>query len=207
MPELQKPQHLQSARCVLLCVLLASLLTLRKLQILYWKHRKVQIQRQYRECKADILCLQEVDLFKDFHQEQLESLGYTTIFQRRRGEKPDGVVIAWRKDLFALANLAGSTQNSSQVVDFDDLATPQFVKESDSWKFQRNNVGLIVALTHKPTGRVCACVSLCFVAFSALVLTFCVCSQCLVVGNVHLYYNPLYEYVKLIQVCSLCVYF
>jgi mRNA deadenylase 3'-5' endonuclease subunit Ccr4 len=50
---------------------------------------------------VDIVCLQEVDHYEDFYKPQLEELGYEVVFEQKTG-KPDGEIIAFKKDKFQL---------------------------------------------------------------------------------------------------------
>lgn len=55
--------------------------------------------------RADVLCLQDVDCFHQWWSPQLTSAGYDSLFKQRTSRAAmhrDGVVIAWKRDVFDL---------------------------------------------------------------------------------------------------------
>lgn len=55
--------------------------------------------------RADVLCLQDVDFFHQWWGPQLTSAGYDSLFKQRTSRSAvhrEGVVIAWKRDMFDL---------------------------------------------------------------------------------------------------------
>lgn len=55
--------------------------------------------------RADVLCLQDVDFFHQWWGPQLTSAGYDSLFKQRTSRSAvhrEGVVIAWKRDMFNL---------------------------------------------------------------------------------------------------------
>lgn len=55
--------------------------------------------------RADVLCLQDVDFFHQWWSPQLSSAGYDSLFKQRTSRAAvhqEGVVIAWKRDVFDL---------------------------------------------------------------------------------------------------------
>lgn len=75
--------------------------------ILHWDYRWEKLQKEIQELSADILCLQEVEEYH-FERDISKFLGrsnYECHYKRRTGndkKKPDGVLIAFKKDKFQL---------------------------------------------------------------------------------------------------------
>lgn len=69
--------------------------------LLTWSSRKRKLLRELDFCSPDIICLQEVDRFKDL-EEDLASRGYVGLYKVRTGGMPDGCAIFWRKVRFQL---------------------------------------------------------------------------------------------------------
>jgi hypothetical protein len=100
------------------------------------------------------------------------------VFVKRSGEgKPDGCAIAWRSDRWEMLAVP-------QKIDFNEEVKPYLRSNAQSIKgqrarFERHNVALIVMLRHQVTGRE------------------------LIVANAHLFWNPMYEDIKLAQAVCL----
>ncbi|XP_068637374.1 carbon catabolite repressor protein 4 homolog 5 [Aristolochia californica] len=71
------------------------------LQNLEWSQRKKLIRRELIIYKPSILCLQEVDRFSDL-ADFLHEDGYRGVYKGRTGEACDGCAIFWREDLFTI---------------------------------------------------------------------------------------------------------
>lgn len=69
---------------------------------LEWDYRKRLISEELINCKADILCLSEVDHFEDFIQPLLAAHGYHSLFRRKKGWHRDGLCIAYKNDRLRL---------------------------------------------------------------------------------------------------------
>eukprot|EP00250_Pteridium_aquilinum_P004230 c14456_g1_i2 orf=768-2465(-) len=69
--------------------------------LLSWSTRRKKVLQVLESCSPDIICLQEVDKFKDL-EEDLALRGYTGLYKVRTGEMPDGCATFWRKARFQL---------------------------------------------------------------------------------------------------------
>ena len=49
---------------------------------LKWSHRRANLLAEVRQLNADIMCLQELDMFDDFWSGHLRLLGYTGVYFR-----------------------------------------------------------------------------------------------------------------------------
>ncbi|GAB5355204.1 hypothetical protein AAMO2058_000185900 [Amorphochlora amoebiformis] len=132
-----------------------------------WDSRSAVIHAQLRKLDGDIVCLQEVDMVRPI-SETLSFLGLTTAYERRQ-RHPDGCLIAWRRSKFELIK--------RERVNFNDLATltKRVYNMPSESKYKRDNVAVLCALRHRPTGHT------------------------IIVACAHLYWNPGFEDVKLHQ--------
>ena len=80
-------------------------------EALAWKTRSQRSLEEILTREPDIICLEEVDHFRDFYQPALESIGYKGLFQAKSGSPclkfsgnsgPDGCAIFYNKDKFTL---------------------------------------------------------------------------------------------------------
>lgn len=104
-----------------------------------WEKRSLKI-KQVIERAADILCLQEVDHCETFYEPTLLGLGYHFSYCKRPNDKSDGVLIAWKQDLFDKVNELQVDLN--EVCSKEDTIT------------QKNNVGLVCTLKDKRSEKV-----------------------------------------------------
>jgi len=100
---------------------------------LKFEERSSLVNQELIESNSDIVCLQEVDHYEDFYGVVLNSLGYDSVCESRRGK--DSVCIAYKRDQFELVKKIG--------IQHDDLATVY-----DSNEFKRGNAGIICHLRH-----------------------------------------------------------
>ncbi|KAI5066466.1 hypothetical protein GOP47_0019090 [Adiantum capillus-veneris] len=136
---------------------------------LHWNRRKAKILQGLDISSSDIICLQEVDKFADL-EETLASRGYIGLYKRRTGETPDGCAIFWKKTRFRLL------QERSFEFSMLDM---------------RNNVAqLCVLQLTVPDAERSPTLSRCNDQIQSL---------CLVVGNIHVLYNPKRGDIKLGQ--------
>jgi mRNA deadenylase 3'-5' endonuclease subunit Ccr4 len=98
---------------------------------LSFSHRGPLLLKQIERIDADIVTLQEVTHYEDFFKQNLKAKGYESIFTqkvawngRREG---DGVVCAWRSDLFELLASRGLEQRKSGEGDGATTAVVLFV--------------------------------------------------------------------------------
>jgi CCR4-NOT transcription complex subunit 6 len=70
---------------------------------LKWAHRSVLLYDLLSGFDADILCLQEVDLFDEHHSSRLTNLGYEGRYASKREKAGgDGLYTGWQTDRYAL---------------------------------------------------------------------------------------------------------
>lgn len=70
-----------------------------------------------RHLRADVLCLQDVDSFHQWWGPQLSGAGYDSLFKQRTSRAAvhrDGVVIAWKRDVFDLLRSEEMELNRSE---------------------------------------------------------------------------------------------
>lgn len=70
-------------------------------QTLAWNHRLPLLVNRLRQLNSDIVCLQEVDNWRDW-EEPLTGLGYTNAYMARGGSKQDGCSISFKPDRFQM---------------------------------------------------------------------------------------------------------
>lgn len=71
------------------------------IHLLNWSTRRRKVLYYLEICSPDIICLQEVDKFRDL-EDDLALRGYAGLYKARTGEMPDGCAIFWRKERFKL---------------------------------------------------------------------------------------------------------
>ncbi|KAL4425811.1 hypothetical protein ABPG75_009827 [Micractinium tetrahymenae] len=64
---------------------------------LRWSYRSGLILREILHHRPDVVCLQEVDHFRQM-QEELQPHGYEGMYTKRTGDRRDGLAIFWRTD-------------------------------------------------------------------------------------------------------------
>ena len=134
-------------------------------QCLEWKYRKERIMKEIVSYKADILCIQEMDRYEKYWRETFEKCGYASIYKQRTGLKPDGCAVFW--------NHANYEYVDSKFLEFNVLsAVTEELFDPDRLT---NNVGMMVALKHRQSGKV------------------------FIVANIHVYWNPQFPEIKLEQ--------
>ncbi|KAF3951803.1 hypothetical protein CMV_022588 [Castanea mollissima] len=69
---------------------------------LRWKARSQAILSVLKNFGADFLCLQEVDEYDSFYKGNMESLGYSSIYVQRNGQKRDGCGIFYKQKRFRI---------------------------------------------------------------------------------------------------------
>ncbi|CAM9348528.1 unnamed protein product [Ectocarpus sp. 4 AP-2014] len=70
-----------------------------------WGRRREVLLKEILSVRADVLCLQDVDYFHQWWSPQLTSAGYDSLFKQRTSRaamRREGVVIAWKRDVFDL---------------------------------------------------------------------------------------------------------
>ncbi|KAF2738205.1 hypothetical protein EJ04DRAFT_59765 [Polyplosphaeria fusca] len=153
---------------------------------LTWEHRRETILAELRERNADFLCLQEIDQdsFNDFFRASLAHDDYKGVFwpksrARTMAEKEaklvDGCAIFYKNSKYILLD--------KQLVDFANTAInrPDMKGEHDIFNrvMPRDDIGVVAFLENRATGTR------------------------FIVGNVHVFWNPAFTDVKLVQVAIL----
>ncbi|CAM9367225.1 unnamed protein product [Scytosiphon promiscuus] len=73
--------------------------------VVNWGRRREVLLKEIFSVRADVLCLQDVDSFHHWWGPQLTDAGYDSLFKQRTSRGAvhrDGVVIAWKRDVFDL---------------------------------------------------------------------------------------------------------
>lgn len=153
---------------------------------LEWEHRREMILAELRERNADIVCLQEIDQesFNDFFRAALAHDDYKGVFwpksrARTMAEKEaklvDGCAIFYKNSKWILLD--------KQLIDFANTAInrPDMKGEHDIFNrvMPRDDIGVVAFLENRATGTR------------------------LIVGNVHVFWNPAFTDVKTVQVAIL----
>uniref|UniRef100_A0A6B2LAM5 Endonuclease/exonuclease/phosphatase domain-containing protein n=1 Tax=Arcella intermedia TaxID=1963864 RepID=A0A6B2LAM5_9EUKA len=106
---------------------------------------------------ADIICLQEVDHYRDFFFPSLSKLGYEGYYQQRAGDKKDGCCVMFRRDRLVLVHEVG--------VDFNEIA--QKLKDKTNAHLMNTcNVGQILFLRDEQEEKT-VCVANCHLWWEA----------------------------------------
>jgi mRNA deadenylase 3'-5' endonuclease subunit Ccr4 len=102
-----------------------------------FKYRSALILQKLSSVESDIICLQEVDHFKEFFLPKLEELGYVGFQQSRPGQNEDSIAVFVKKSKFKVLRTVS--------VDYNQLSTSVHSLPNTSY-YQRDNVGLILIL-------------------------------------------------------------
>ncbi|KAL7272622.1 Glucose-repressible alcohol dehydrogenase transcriptional effector [Rhizina undulata] len=153
---------------------------------LSWEYRRDMIRKQLIDAKSDIICLQEVDLdnFNEFFMPELALEDYRGAFYPKSRAKTmsesekktvDGCATFFKSTKFTLLD--------KQVIDFSSSAIQRedMKKTADIYNrvMPKDNIAVITFLENKATG------------------------SRLIVANVHIFWDPQYKDVKLVQVAML----
>ncbi|KAF2868996.1 glucose-repressible alcohol dehydrogenase-like protein transcriptional effector [Massariosphaeria phaeospora] len=153
---------------------------------LAWDHRRDTILAELRERNADIVCLQEIDQesFNDYFRASLAHDDYKGFFwpktraktmAEREARLVDGCAIFYKNSKYILLD--------KQLIDFANTAInrPDMKGEHDIFNrvMPRDDIAVVAFLENRMTG------------------------SRLIVGNVHVFWNPAYRDVKLVQVAIL----
>ena len=145
-----------------------------KPEYLPWSARRTALLESIEALGADILCLQEVEHFEGFWRPALRALGYRGVYKQRGGGcKPDGCATFYRESRFILVEDRG--------LDFDRIPDCRCCKDRGTPGFATHNVALLTLLALK-------CMSGDLDSAPRLAI-----------ANVHLFWDPSYEDLKLAQ--------
>ncbi|KAK1285220.1 hypothetical protein QJS10_CPB20g01082 [Acorus calamus] len=95
---------------------------------LKWKARSQAILTVLKSFKADFLCIQELDEYDSFYKAKMGSLGYSSMYVQRTGQKRDGCGIFYKHDSAELVlteeidynGLVKSIDNGAALSEIDD---------------------------------------------------------------------------------------
>uniref|UniRef100_A0A7N0VBX1 Endonuclease/exonuclease/phosphatase domain-containing protein n=2 Tax=Kalanchoe fedtschenkoi TaxID=63787 RepID=A0A7N0VBX1_KALFE len=163
---------------------------------LRWKTRSQAILTVLKSLEADILCLQELDMFDSFYKPNIENLGYSSIYIQRSGDKRDGCGIFYNPNIAELVfeerieynDLVDSVNEETITLDVEPSTNTKAPAQKDVHpdrgdpddprvRLKRDCVGIMAAFRLKdPTHHL------------------------VVVANTHIYWDPEWADVKLAQV-------
>lgn len=170
---------------------------------LKWKSRSKAVLTVLKSLGADFLCLQELDEYDSFYKKNIESVGYSSIYIQRSGQKRDGCGIFYKQDSAELVieekidynDLVPSMQDNNSSEDKDEnlpaggnkkLASKDVCSKNSRAdhgdlndpcvRFKRDCVGIMAAFRLKDPCHV------------------------IIVANTHIYWDPELADVKLAQV-------
>ncbi|KAH7528755.1 hypothetical protein FEM48_Zijuj05G0105900 [Ziziphus jujuba var. spinosa] len=140
-------------------------------RFLEWDRRKTLIHEEINRYDASILCLQEVDRFDDLDN-LFQKDGFKGVYKVRTGEADDGCAIFWKEELFTLLH--------QENIEFQNFGLRNNVAQLCVLKMNQDLSELDVD--------------------SQTSLTPTTKSRSLVIGNIHVLFNPNRGDVKLGQV-------
>ncbi|KAK4773381.1 hypothetical protein SAY87_028400 [Trapa incisa] len=139
-------------------------------KFLEWKRRKRLICQEIRLYDAGLICFQEVDLFDDLAG-VLQNDGYDGIFKGRTGEAVDGCAIFWKHQQFSLVH--------EESIEFKTFGLRDNVAQLCVLKVNQTEENTNLPL--KPS-------------------TYCSQDRHVLIGNIHVLFNPNRGDVKLGQI-------
>lgn len=165
-------------------------------QALKWPYRRENLLREISGYAADVLCLQEVDFFEEFWKPKLmldPKLGYGSGHWKKKNAKLDGVAVFWRKTQFSCV--------AKEDIEYDDYCRQEPYANgnqgSDLSELLRGNVATILAL--KRIDSPDSSQSLQSSDSSSSTTLGPATDKGIIVFNTHLFWNPNYNYVRLVQ--------
>jgi CCR4-NOT transcription complex subunit 6 len=153
---------------------------------LVWDYRKARVLQEVTESKADIVCLQEVDMgqYEDFFSQQLAELGYEGVYGAKSRYKTmqdsdrrqvDGCATFFKKDRYQLVE--------NHLIEFNSIAMQRqdFKKTDDMFNrvLGKDHIAIVCLLEDLVTGTR------------------------IIVSNTHLHWDAAYSDVKLVQTALL----
>ncbi|KAI7869745.1 Endonuclease/exonuclease/phosphatase [Spinellus fusiger] len=114
--------------------------------MLKWKTRRRMVYEDIAQYQPDIMCLQEVDYYKEYYHEAFDKLGYTTEFFKHP-KKQHGCMIGYKSNIFE--RIFYNTLEYDQ----ETLCSPmQFTGNIAQYMalqhIQHKNIGVVVGNTH-----------------------------------------------------------
>jgi CCR4-NOT transcription complex subunit 6 len=113
-------------------------------ELLQWDTRKKKIMAEIHQRHPDILCLQQMEYWDSFFENELHNESMASLYKQRTGTAKDGVAICWSKDRYQLV--------LEHKIEFNNLA---FVNPSNpaSRRLLHDSVALIAVLDPVRTRR------------------------------------------------------
>jgi mRNA deadenylase 3'-5' endonuclease subunit Ccr4 len=164
---------------------------------LKWTTRRENLAKEVSVYQADIMCLQEVDFYEEFWRPNVvenKKTGYGGgHWTRKSGNRADGCAVIWRASKFAL--------EAFQDLDYNTLCSVEPYANggqgSDLSELTRGNLGQIVALRLLPRSGT-------FSSTDGMIMDGKTVQKAreegVIIFNTHLFWNPNYNYVRLIQI-------
>nr|XP_029122984.1 carbon catabolite repressor protein 4 homolog 4 [Elaeis guineensis] len=91
---------------------------------LKWKARSQAILMEFKNLSADFLCIQELDEYNSFYKSNMESLGYSSLYIQRTGQKRDGCGIFYRSSSAELILMEEIHYNDLvNGIDYENVST------------------------------------------------------------------------------------
>ena len=167
---------------------------------LKWGTRRDTLAKEVFVYQADIMCLQELDFYEEFWRPKVVEdkvkgwgAGHWT---RKGGNRLDGCAVIWRSSKFDL--------EATQDLDYNDLCNVEPYANggqgSDLSELMRGNLGQIVALRLKPRANDATATSSTEEATVDGKLAPVKRNEGVIMFNTHLFWNPKYNYVRLVQI-------
>jgi mRNA deadenylase 3'-5' endonuclease subunit Ccr4 len=94
------------------------------------------------QIQPHIICLQEVDNYKEFYLQQLSKLGYEGVYKQKTNGKEDGCAIFYNRDDFYVL--------SNTEVEYNDIA------KKDPTFYMTDNVAQVVKLSRNEGASTCS---------------------------------------------------
>lgn len=135
-----------------------------------WKRRKRLIRKEINRYNASIVCFQEVDRFDDLAH-KFRKDGFEGVYKARTGEVSDGCAIFWKQDMFSLLH--------QESIEFQNFGLRHNVAQFCVLKLQDQLESDVPSDTS---------------------MRPCTRSRSLVIGNIHVLFNPNRGDIKLGQV-------
>ncbi|KAL5544768.1 hypothetical protein UlMin_008552 [Ulmus minor] len=139
-------------------------------KLLEWDRRKKLIRKEVDRYNASILCLQEVDRFDDL-DDLFQKDGFKGVYKARTGEAYDGCAIFWKEELFTLLH--------QENIEFQSFGLRNNVAQLCVLKMNQNHSELDANTQSADSS---------------------IQSRRLVIGNIHVLFNPKRGDIKLGQV-------
>ena len=106
-----------------------------------WLKRRERLLREIFSFNADVMCLQDVDDFKEWWRPQLSQAGYDAVYRKRTTHlrpRQEGVVVAYKRDTFQMFR--------SQELELNDAVTDDIEDRNLAERSRTDHVGIMLCL-------------------------------------------------------------